>query len=265
MHVNEVIQIPTYTLWKPQNWWTLYHEIAHIWIDVSPEVVSFQVPSIQEFLANKSNHRHWLGKLMELAAEVVGFELGFFDDYDLFFKLYWDHITRINPTQRTMWDFGDYALRSFFTWLFWQAFDDHHGGKPFTKEDFMNGDFLYRQFLNHIDSIETAVGHQLFRDRDFDAAEKAQWCSGLYEFAYHLAHYVDGYRLRLSKKHLGSKNTNEVVDDLSTGKIWWGKITCPEAVVFRITKSGSLDFKKSLATVITFWNQQVPVLKQRVR
>jgi hypothetical protein len=86
MHVNEVIQVPIYTLWNPQNWWTLYHEIAHIWIDVSPEIVSFEVLPVQEFLADKSNPRYWLGKLMELAAEVIGFELGFFGHYDLFFR-----------------------------------------------------------------------------------------------------------------------------------------------------------------------------------
>jgi hypothetical protein len=265
MHISEVIQIPIYTLWKPENWWTLYHEIAHIWIDVSPEIVSFEVLPIQEFLADKSNPRYWLGKLTELAAEVVGFELGFFDDYALFFKLYWNHILGIDPTQRIMFDFGDYAMRSFFTWLFWRKFGDHQNGGQMTEEEFEDADLLYRRFLEHLDSIEELAGRKLFPDRDFVSAENAAWCSQLYPFASLLAYYVDGYRLRLSREHLDSENTKGAMDNLSKGKIWWEKINCPEAVVYRILQMKTLGFKRSIAAVITFWNQQIAVLKQRAR
>jgi hypothetical protein len=263
MHVNEVIQVPIYTLWNPQNWWTLYHEIAHIWIDVLPQVVSREVPEIQEFLVIKSNPRHWLGKLMELAAEVVGFELGFFGDYDLFFKLYWKHISGIDPTQRAMYDFGDYAMRSFFTLLFWQRFGNNLTTAKGDK-DFMDVDFLYREYLKHLEEIEKSVGRRLFHGEEhFLAAEKAQQCSELYRFASHLASHVTNHHLRLSKKHLNSSNTQDVIRSLSRAKIWWDKISCPEAVVYRILQMKNVDFERSMATVITFWNQQVAALRRR--
>lgn len=263
MHINEVIQVPINTLWNPQNWWTLYHEIAHIWIDVSPEVVSYEVPEILEFLIVKSNPRHWLGKLMEFAAEAVGFELGFFGDYDLFFKLYWKHISGIDPTQRAMYDFGDYAMRSFFTLLFWQRFGNNLTTAKGDK-DFKNVDFLYSEFLKHLEKIEKTVGRRFFHGKEhFLAAEKAQQCSELYGFASHLASYVTKHHLRLSKKHLNSRNTENIIRNLSKGRIWWDKISCPEAVVYRILQMKNVDFEKSMATVITFWNQQVSGLKQR--
>ncbi len=264
MHINEVIQVPIYTLWKPQNWWTLYHEIAHIWIDISPEVVSFKVPAIQEFLVNKRDPRNWLGKLMELAAEIIGFELGFFGDYNLFFKLYWNHISGIDPTQRTMFNFGDYAMRSFFTLLFWRGFRNHFTTARMTKKDFMNVDLLYRMFLKHLEKIEESVRQNL-PEKHVLAAEKAQQCSELYGFASHLASHVAKNQMRFSKRHLISENTEDILQSLSKGRIWWGRLSCPEAVVYRILKLNDLDFKKSMATVMTFWNQQVAVLKQRFR
>jgi hypothetical protein len=263
MHINEVIQVPIYTLWSPQNWWTLYHEIAHIWIDVSPEVVSYEVPEIEEFLVIKSNPRHWLGKLTELAAEVIGFEMGFFGDYDLFFRLYWKHISDIDPSQRTMFDFGDYAMRSFFTLLFWRGFRNNVTIAK-AERDFMDVDFLYREFLKHLEKIEESIGRRIFHGEEhFWAAEKAQQCSELYAFASHLASHVANNHLRLSKKHLNSRNTEEIIRHLSRQRIWWDKISCPEAVIYRILKKKNVSFETSMATVITFWNQQVGVLKQR--
>ena len=263
MHVNEVIQVPIYTLWNPQNWWTLYHEIAHIWIDVLPQVVSYDVPEIEEFLIIKSNPRYWLGKLTELAAEIVGFEMGFFGDYDLFFRLYWKHISGIDPTQRAMYDFGDYAMRSFFTLLFWRGFSNNLTTAK-AEKDFMNVDFLYREFLKHLEEIEKSIGRRLFHgERHFLAAEKAQQCSELYRFASHLASHVTSHRLRLSRKHLNSSNTEDVLRSLSRGKIWWDNISCPEAVVYRILRMKNVDFEKSMAAVITFWNRQVALLKRR--
>ena len=263
MHVNEVILVPIYTLWNPQNWWTLYHEIAHIWIDKLPQVVSYDVPEIQEFLVIKSNPRHWLGKLNELAAEIVGFEMGFFGDYDLFFKLYWKHIIGIDPTQRTMFNFGDYAMRSFFTLLFWRYFGTNaHNTKP--EKDFTNVDFLYREYLKHLEKIENYVSRKLFHgERHFLAAEKAQQCSELFKFASHLASHITSHNLRPARKHLYSANTENIIHNLTRGKIWWNNISCPEAVIYRILKKKNIDFEKSMAAVITFWNQQVAVLKRR--
>lgn len=264
MHINEVIQVPIYTLWKPQTWWTLYHEIAHIWIDISPEVVSFKVPAIEEFLVNKNDPRNWLGKLMELAAEIIGFEIGFFGDYKLFFKLFWSHIRGIDPTQMNMFNFGDYAMRSFFTLLFHRGFGNSPTTAQITKKDFMNIDLLYQMLLNHLEKIETTFRKRL-PDKHFWAAEKAKQCSELYGFASHLAFHISKNRIRISKEHLNSKNTEDILQYLSKGRIWWGRVNSPEAVIYRILQLNDIDFKRAMATVITFWNKQVAVLKKRFR
>jgi hypothetical protein len=97
------------------------------------------------------------------------------------------------------------------------------------------------------------------------AAEKAQQCSELYGFASHLAFHVNKYHLRLSRTHLDSKNTEDVINSLSQGKIWWKQLLCPEAVVYRILQMRDVNFERSMAAVMTFWNQQVAVLKKRFR
>jgi len=164
-----------------------------------------------------------------------------------------------------MHDLGDYAMRSFFTQLFWQKFDEHGVDGQVVKEDSMDADLLYRALLEHLDSIEKCAGRELFRDRDFVASENAAWCSQLSTFASSIAYFVDAYRLRPYRKHLDSENTQAVMSNLSKGKIWWGRINSPEAVVYKVLEAKTWGFKRSIAAVITFWNQQIAVLRQRAR
>ncbi len=264
-HVNEVINVPTDVIWKPQDWWALYHEIAHILIENRPDWTSQEVPSVLQFLANKEYHDSWLRLIIELTAEVVGFELGFYGDFDLFFTLLWNHLTEIDPMQRAVVPIEPYAIRSFFTKLFQGHFRKIEGVERIRKKDFLDRNYLFQELIKHMEKIEETVGAKIFNDKHFLAAENAEVFRELFPYAEHLSEKIKELPLRSSRKDLSYNNTEKVVATLLEGQIWWGEMARPKAILYHLLKSKRLDFSQNIATILTFWNQQVQRTKGKAK
>ena len=262
-HVNEVINVPTEALWDPQTWWALYHEIAHILIDNRKDWIDYELPSIRQFLANKSNHDYWIRLITELAAEIVGFEFGFFGNYKFFFEQLWNHLLKIDPFQSKNIAVETYAIRSFFTKIFEGHFRKSSNVERVTKEQFRNLDFLYQELVAHMDLIEKTVNKALFKNKRFLAAENALLFKELYPFAVHLFDKMSAADLRPNMKTLNYGNTKEVVRSLSKGRIWLKEITCPEAVLYRLMQQSQHSFSAQVATILSFWNQQMNRIKMK--
>lgn len=255
-HINEVINVPNDALWNPQKWWALYHEIAHIIIDNVPDLVHYENPSIRQFLSNKDYPGFWFDLVIELTAEVVGFELGFFGNYDLFLKFLWEHLAAIDPYQRKRVPIATYAIRTFFTKIFEGHFRKYSNIEKVSKEDFTNFDFLYQKLIEHMDLIEKTIGGDLFANKHFIAGGNAKLFKELYPFALHLSKRISELNIRPDKRSLTLKNTKEVVKYLKDGRIWWKEILHPEAIIYHLLQT-HLDFKTRIASILTFWNQQM--------
>lgn len=264
-HVNEVINVPTEAIWNPQRWWALYHEIGHIIIDCSEDWFNEKLPSIRLFLANKNFPEKWLRLINECVAEVIGFELGFMDNYKLFFEKLWNHLVEIEAFQSATIDIEEYAIRSFFTKIFEGHFRRIRNVDYITKDQFCNLEFSFQGLVAHMNLIEKTVGKSLFKNKLHVAAENAKFFKEIYPYVHHLSGKMSGVDLRPGIKTLSYKNTKEVLRSLNRGKIWLKEITSPEAVLYSVIQEPAPFFSKRVATILSFWNQQMNRIKPRSR
>ena len=264
-HVNEVINVPTEDLWNPQSWWPLFHEIAHIVIDNRSDWIDYNLPLVQQFLANKDFPESWFMLLIELVAEVIGFELGFFGDYRLFFEQLWNHLVKIEPFQRETVDIRAYVNRSFFAKIFEGHFRKLRNLEHITEEQFQNLDYLYKSLVTHMDLIEKTIGKDIFKkNKYFLAAENALIFKELYPYACYLYKEISKVDLRPNMKALTHKDTKEIVRNLREGRIWSKEIASPEAVLYRLMKGGTPALNVRVATILSFWNQQMGRIRTKV-
>lgn len=257
LHINQVIQVPTDSLWKPQKWWALYHEIAHIFIDHHQDWVDYEHGPLHEFIAEKRFREAWIKLTMELAAEIIGFEMGFFGDYKLFFKLFWEHIEEIDTN---IFGFEHYALRSFFLELFLARFTEIKEVPEVSECEFRSIDFVYDKFVQHLDTIEGYTG-RCFPNKYVVAAENAKTVVELYSFAELLSAKILKSGLRISRQLLENRNTIQIVKKLKQGTVWWGHIDCPQAVMYHFLNPSKLSFRVRTAILLTFWYHQMRLME----
>ena len=256
---NDVLIVPPMALWNPQSWWALYHEIAHIWIDnVKPRWVGFNVEEIKCFMETKSKEENWLRFFTEISAEVLGFELGFYGNYELYNKLFWRYLKSIRSILKEPIPIDTYVVRTFFVSLF----EKHFRREKVSADDFKDLDYLYENLLNHINWIEKTVNLK-FHEKHFIAANAAQICGELYPFSQHLYREITrALPVRSMKSEINKDNTTAVTKSIIEGKIWWDKVNHPEAILYNLLIHPRLKFSQSIAAIITFWNCQMTYLRE---
>jgi hypothetical protein len=117
--------------------------------------------------------------------------------------------------------------------------------------------------VQHITLIEKNVKKNLFKNKRFLAAENALLFKELYPFAVHLFNKMSAVDLSPSMKTLDYWNTKQVVRSLGKGRIWLKEIMHPEAVLHRLMQQSQLSFSTQVATILSFWNQQMHRLKRK--
>jgi hypothetical protein len=263
-HNNAVINVPDTALWNPMEWWALYHEIGHIVVDNKPKWINEKIPEIQLFLSNKSNKFVMLDLLVELFSEVVGFELGFFGDYELYLKLLWEHLNKIDPIQTKDVSLHSYVIRTYFVELFLGHFRTHSNAPSVGKKDFTNLDFVFEGLINHMSKIEKNLDGIQFDNKIFIAADNAKLIVELFPFAKHMSDRLSEVKnLRPFKQSLRSRNTEIIIQNLKAGKIWLDRIVSPEAVLYKIFSEKDIKFNTKIASILSFWNNHMAMLKER--
>lgn len=250
-HIHEVINITPESLLNPKSWWALYHEIGHIIIERNVELVE-KNPALDQYLANCLNPGMEESLIVELVAEVIGFELGLFGDFDFYFKNLWNYLAELEPEM----PLSDYTVRSFFMEVFHGHFRSDTTIDKIYKRDIEELDTLYEKFLKHINRIEDTIGEGKIKDKHFIIAENVKRIKDLYEISSHVSRCLLGMKARPKKITLDSSNTKEVLNSLKNGEVWWGSIDSPRAILYHIVQSENIDFKTKLATIVSFWNSQ---------
>lgn len=259
-HINEVINVPTETLWMPDHWWAIFHEIAHIIIDNTPEILSRNLPEVRQFLSNKSLNESysWISTLTEFTAEVIGFELVFFGDFKKFLEVVWGHLINIDRYQNQHVSLESYAMRTFFVQLFIGHFRRSSHVDYVTKKQFTEDlDYLYEKIIEHMDLIESITNTNLFKKKEFSAANNAKLFTEIYPYACNLNKQIIKHKLKVDKRALKTKNTLEVTKQLVNGKLWPSEVASPEAIIYNLINMKKISFKTRIATILTFWNQQM--------
>lgn len=266
-HFNEVIIVPTDTLWKPEKWWAIYHEIGHVIIDRT-SWLDEDNPVVKEFLQDMSSPQSWHHFLVELAAEVLGFQLGFFSDLDLFLKVLWDHLIEIEPMQKGFTPLWPYLIRTFYVQLFEGCFRQG----VISTENFQDETWLYSELLKHVDKIENIVKTRKTwktEEKLLFAANHCQTLKALFPVAKDLNQKIkdkekkDGFGYS-PPDHRGTHNIRDAFNCISSGEVWFYGIDYPESLLYLIIQSRKkADFPTRIAEVLTFWNLSLKRLKER--
>jgi|AMWB02.1.fsa_nt_gi hypothetical protein len=269
---NEVIFVPFDSLWDPTSWWALYHEIAHILIDREPLLVSDNDPIIQSFLSDKQDSEPWLKYIQEIVAEIIGYELGFCGQYELFIESVWSYLgkTIVNDEENCPPP-ELYAMRTFFVSL-WHENYGHESSKLEISDEKFSEDYIFGKFLEHMDEIKPYCNLNFTR-KYFVIAGNIKIVKQLWPFINNLYHQL----ISLEKKKnivirsipdwLKDKKSIEIVDKLFLGEIHWHDIKYPEAVLCHILKNKNMiaakdKFRFEIASIITFWNAQIKNLNR---
>jgi hypothetical protein len=255
---DQVINVPSNSLWDIYEWWGIYHEIGHVLINSVRGLINFRVPEIKRWLLNnvpESAQNHWLNILSELAAEVIGFEMAFYGDFDLFMKRVWNLISDLEPIFTDLMGLYFYSFRTFFVWLY----DNHFRRKNISKTQFEDCEFCFREYQRHIKTAAKIMGKN-FPDVNFKPKEDAKLLCKLYEFAQLLHLFLSEYKLSGKESELNEKNTKEVFESIRAGRIWLGSIRSPSAVLYKIwntnwnTEENKIPFESQIACILSFWN-----------
>ncbi|MHC1713270.1 MAG: hypothetical protein AB9872_14070 [Solidesulfovibrio sp.] len=274
-HINEVIVVPVEALWDPTQWWAVYHEIGHLLVDTNARLVNENLPSVRSFLVEKIYQDYWLWLLQELAAEVIGFELGFFGDIELFLELLWPYLFKTDGQQPNSARIETYLVRTFYVVLFEKCFRL----KEISKENFKNEEFLYREFMDHASSIEKILRKNSpnfkFPRKNFIVANNTRLFSELYQFSEHLyTQLIDlekdyGVVIETDKLLLANERCDEAYKTVMAGTVWEGEIVSPEVILYKLFKehesSGQkIEFNAAMALIITFWGKHLQIIKEDI-
>lgn len=252
-HIFQVINVTTESLWCPKKWWALYHEIAHVIIENNKHLLDRNDPIIDNYLRPRDDKTAY-EELLEITAEIMGFELGFFQDFKLFFELLWTYLVDLVPYYNVPLE--HYAIRSFILELFESHFRKNRQLHKITKEDWTNADCLYELFMKHMQRIESQFPKVSFENnKTFIAANNVKKIRDIYPVCRKLAKDITDLEIIPSKEHIAFENTNQVVRSILLGRIWWNDISCPRAVLFRLLKTRNLKFNAEIATILSFWSK----------
>lgn len=257
-NINEILNVPIEAMNKPVHWWALYHEIAHVFIDyiklpreagdeTIPKLVDFDVPQIRAFLANKDYQEGYLTLINELAAEIIGFELGFYGDIDLFLQLVWKYLEELNKSQKQA-DYDQYLLRTFTVEMY---FNYIKTGKSSLLKDL---DFIYKSFIAHIRRVEGITSVTIGR-RYYIAVNNIKAIHDLVPYLEYVKTSIELFKLP-TRSELATKNTMDAFIWIKEGKVWLDDIHTPEAILYKLIKDERLDFKTSIAFTLSLWNKQ---------
>lgn len=276
-HFNQIIGIPEHALLNVNEWWPIYHEIAHMLIDCTASKNSIQMQggknlthlisskseAVSSFLTSRNVDTEWFKLLTEFAAEVIGFELGFFGDIELYLRLVWTDLKKVADKGNKV-IFQSYILRTFFLFLY----HEHYRTRSISKEQMSDEDFLYTMFLAHIADVEKISGVSCER-KNFMAAYNAKTFFDLNQFIKSVNDFINDSEyifssmysrenvIRADKSSLNSDLTNEILSKIRAGKVWLNvnDVDFPyQAILYNIFKENLTDHKAQMAVILTFWH-----------
>jgi hypothetical protein len=276
-HINEVIAVPSEAFWRPSSWWAILHETGHVFLTKCTWITKTD-PVVRNILINKNNPEIWFEFLLELGAEIFSFEIGFFDDFELYRTVLLEYLVDIEPTQKKHFDMSVYLLRTFFVEIYSKIFKEQSIG----EEEFENEKNLFDLALSHIDRAIIIIDARIvensspedeyspfdIQNKHFLAASLAVTIRELSSFSKYLndkivTFYDDATEpensnrlFEYNKNAYDKKDIKDVTDSIVNGSVWWGEIENPIAVLYSlVVLRKDMRFCSSIAAVITFWNQ----------
>lgn len=249
--INEVINVPFDALFNPHSWWALYHEFAHLFIAQHEKLVNTKInnnfESIKIFLANKREPNSWLILITEILAEIIGFEIGFFNDYKCFLQLVWKYLIHIYSIDNSD-QLEQYVVRTFFVEIYYRLYKV----KDIKPEELEEVDDVYILLLKHIKQIEINIGYKFKAKKYFIAAKNAKNIMGLMPFLEDAQKVINHEFIMPLASEKNSSNTRKVIRDIKKGIVYTLNIESVEAVLYNFFKMNKLSFEQEIALILSF-------------
>ena len=253
---REIIIAPPSSLFDLKSWWALYHETSHILLQ--RQEFSFypaKIPATKPLLVDNPNPAASISFLEEVCAEILCYELGFFEDHHLYSSMFWKHIRDIQPTHPT--PVLHYLQRSFAVRLY----NDLYITKRVKPKIFTNDTQMYSLFLDHI--RDSGISDLLAGRDKFIAAEYSNRFGLIYPFLDSFRNKIKKYRVggnaRRKKSVINSHNTLSVFESISNGKVWNKDIKDPLAVLYHLFLTKEVSVQTTVAAILTFHNKAYDV------
>ena len=266
-HLNEIIVVPIAALWDINDWWAIYHEIGHVIVERHPTLLHEELPEVQNLVVDKLTPKHWVQLLSELSAEVIGFEIGFFNDFELYSRLLWQFLYDNSRLESNSEVIETYLVRTFYVYIF----EEHFRNNSITRDQMHDEDYLFRMFTDHIEQIELFLKRTdakfSFPRKIYIAANNVRTLIELYPVSEHMISAmrkieVDYGPFSPPLSIIATSEYLNAVNSLRAGEVPDVVVKFPEAIIYmlakiRYTTSKLISFKTSIATILTLWGQQV--------
>lgn len=279
----EIINVPYANLYSPPDWWGIYHEIGHIFINANRDsnFLTRHTPTVKLFLSStKGNQEGWLRLLHEVTAEIIGFELGFYNDFTLFSDYLWKYLKNVLDEERDQdgesrpeYKLADFFIRAFAVKLYNKYI---RGAATDAISVFDGPHSMYPEFCAYIEEVYKNV---LLDDVSpseikFLAAKFSRTLVNMKGFLFHVRDYLEkndgkrvwplpqNFEIELSNGQVPT-NTGKVVNSVLSGEVWSGPVEFPEAILYRLMKHEQdanaviqpLKSQQKIAMILTLWNQ----------
>ena len=275
--IDQVLSVPQDALINVHNFWCIYHEIAHMFIEGSNDLLNFNDPEIRNFiLANKPEYTIGVKKLVEeIYAEIFGYLLGFYGDLNFFKKLCWKHIISIEPMRAQISDFWHYILRTFSVELFERIYFNENGFSQLEEDSLKDNNFMFKELINHAYAFNEIYKNSENVDQataanfEFEIETVAAIHSSKMRLFLPILRYIKDRMFRATRKGsndvrppkvgLTDSNTLAAYDCIfSNASIYWEPIKYPEAFIYKCMKhvheEETASLSQQLAIFLTLHN-----------
>lgn len=256
----QVLNIPLESLFIPKRWWGLFHEIGHI-ATLNSDLLDFKDKTLEDFLGRivgiSKDHPEFpdfVDLCWEISADIFDYKFGFLKDMETYFGALWKYLEdyiKIKDVSENKKE--KYLFRSFYVYLYDFIFNnkncDFESLDKKKIEIYFNG---FVKFLNDVKKQkslpEISISEKISDKIVFTALS----------FRPLLLHLHNKYSQIVRHEKLidiaFSEETNQIIDTIGKGQIYWQNIEHPEIIIYRLKKENISNPKTNIATILSFWN-----------
>ncbi|GMT49428.1 MAG: hypothetical protein IEMM0008_0967 [bacterium] len=152
MHHDEILNLPLKLIFTPKEWWGLFHETGHVYMNLS-NTINFDDKTIIKKIEDVGvvklewyKYTKYTKFLSELFADLFDFKVCFIEEFALYIKSVWGYlIQEINNTRqgsKKREQLADYLLRSFFVYIYNKLCENNlRNGKSLKYKEI---DYMFR-------------------------------------------------------------------------------------------------------------------------
>jgi hypothetical protein len=261
--ILDVIYVPKEALENPYVWWRIYKSVGRLFINSSDNIVYSDIPEVSD-LTKHGKDSAWFDLLIDIASEIIGFELCFFNDYDLFNKNYIKYYLK-EENEKIVENYWHHLLRLLVVNVWNEFFSIRSTKRDSQSEKKIEVSCLNRLLVEIINNVEVENINLKDRLSKTDYQGIIECVSVLIKYLIYLEGefsdlYSSEYNVFPQIDKLQHNDTQTIFSSIDRGDVYGGKIDCPEAIIYHILRSDNETILNSTrsriieASILTLYN-----------